>query len=125
MNSTHLCFLADESCDFAVVRSLRQQGYDVVAVGESAQRSTDRAVIDLAKQESRILLTEDKDFGWLVFVGHTNPAGVILIRYPGNARRALAAAVKDLVQAQGDRLIGAFVVLQPGIARINRIRQSE
>ena len=125
MNPACISFLADESCDFAVVRALRAHGYDVVAVGESAHQSTDRAIIDLASQKSRILLTEDKDFGWLVFVGQAKPAGVILIRYPGNTRQALVAAVMDLVQAHGNRLLGAFVVLQPGIARINRIRQSE
>jgi hypothetical protein len=27
-------FLADESCDFAIVRAVREAGYDVEAVGE-------------------------------------------------------------------------------------------
>jgi hypothetical protein len=33
-----LRFLADESCDFAVVRALRSVGYDVVAVSEYSRR---------------------------------------------------------------------------------------
>ncbi len=32
-------FLADESCDFAVVRILRANGYDVVAVAEYMHRN--------------------------------------------------------------------------------------
>jgi hypothetical protein len=32
-----LRFLADESCDFAVVRALRANGYEVLAVGEYMQ----------------------------------------------------------------------------------------
>ena len=43
-----LRFLADESCDFAVVRVLRADGYDVLAVSESTQRSVDRELINLA-----------------------------------------------------------------------------
>ena len=39
-----------------------------------------------AHQEGRILLTEDKDFGWLAFAAHTNTAGVVLIRFPAGAR---------------------------------------
>ena len=41
-----LRFLADESCDFAVVRALRGAGYDVVAVAEFINQSLDSEVID-------------------------------------------------------------------------------
>ena len=60
-------FLADESCDFAVVRTLRAAGYDVLAVSERAPGARDEDVIRFATSERRILLTEDKDFGQLVF----------------------------------------------------------
>lgn len=75
-------FLADESCDFAAVRGLRSHGHDVLAVGEFQQRSVDKDVMELALAENRVLLTEDKDFGWLAFVAHVNSPGVILIRFP-------------------------------------------
>jgi len=114
-----LRFLADESCDFAVVRGLRAKGYDVLAVSEVTQRSDDRELIDQAYRERRVLLTEDKDFGWLVYVSHADSAGVILIRFPGNARQTLAQAVTELVEEQGERLFRAFVVVQPGHVRIS------
>ena len=115
---TPLRFLADESCDFAVVRALRADGYDVLAVSEFTRRSDDRRLIEQAYHEQRILLTEDKDFGWLVFVSHADSAGVILLRFPGNARQALVEAVRRLIREQGTRLLGAFVVVQPGYIRI-------
>jgi len=115
-----LKFLADESCDFAVVRALRAASYDVLAVGEFMQRSDDRELIVRAHREQRILLTEDKDFGWLVFVSHADSAGVILIRYPGNVRRTLAQAVINLVQQQSAQVLGAFVVMQPGQIRFSQ-----
>jgi len=114
-----LRFLADESCDFAVVRALREAGYDVVAVSEFVQRSDDREVLTQASREERILLTEDKDFGWLVFVSHTESAGVILMRFPGYARQPLPQAVMRLVQEQGEQIRGAFVVIQPDHIRIS------
>lgn len=113
-----LRFLADESCDFVVVRALRAAGYDVVAVSEFMRRSDDRELISQAAREQRVLLTEDKDFGWLVFVSHARSAGVILIRYPGNARQNLGRAVERIVTARGDELIGRFVVIEPGRVRI-------
>jgi predicted nuclease of predicted toxin-antitoxin system len=119
MSGPRLRFLADESCDFAVVRALRACGYDVLAVSEVAPRSDDRDLIDQASHEQRILLTEDKDFGWLVFVSHSDSAGVILIRFPGNARQTLVEAIRLLIEEQGEKLMSAFVVVGPGYVRIN------
>ena len=62
-----LRFLADESCDFSVVRELRASAFDVVAVSEQAAVATDKRVIELARSDNRIVLTEDRDFGRLVF----------------------------------------------------------
>ena len=115
-----LRFLADESCDFAVVRALRDAGYDVVAVAEFTNQSVDPAVIEQAHREERILLTEDKDFGWHVFVSHAASAGVILIRFPNQARSTLAGALLQVVREQADKLPGSFVVVQPGQVRISK-----
>ena len=120
MATQNLRFLADESCDFAVVRALRADGFDVYAVSEVMQRSDDRDLVELARRENRILLTEDKDFGWLVFVSAMESAGVVLIRFPGNARQTLADTIRRIVEEQGDQLRDSFVVMQPGIVRITR-----
>ena len=120
MFAVALRFLADESCDFAVVRDLRAHGYDVLAVGEVTFRSDDRELIEQAYRERRILLTEDKDFGWLVFASYAGSAGVILLRFPALARQAMVLAIRQLVQEQGQQLAGAFVVVQPGHVRVSR-----
>ena len=120
MSTTRLRFLADESCDFAVVRTLRSAGYDVLAVAEVMTRSVDQELIAQAGRERRILLTEDKDFGWLVFASHAESPGVVLMRFPGNARQALAQIIVQVVQEEGENLTGAFVVVQPGQVRISR-----
>ncbi len=114
-----LRFLADESCDFAVVRALRALGYDVLAVSEVTQRSVDSDLIEQSARERRILLTEDKDFGWLVFVSRAESAGVVLIRFPGNTRETLVESVTKVVKQHGDALTGSFTVLQPGHIRIS------
>ena len=120
MSEAPLRFLADESCDFAVVRALRADGYDVAALSEVMTRSVDAFVIEQASREGRLLLTEDKDFGWLVFVGAAESAGVILLRFPARARGGLGQAVSLVVREQGERLRGAFTVVEPGHVRIGR-----
>ena len=83
-------------------------------------RTDDREVMAVAAREQRVLITEDKDFGWLAFVGGAEHEGVLLIRFPGNERQTLAGAVQDLVAEHGEKLRGSFTVLQPGLARIMR-----
>jgi predicted nuclease of predicted toxin-antitoxin system len=79
--------LADKSCDFAVVRALREAGHDVMAIIETASGSTDEEVADLAAHEDRILITEDRDF------------------------------VVSAVTSLGNRFGRRFVVVQPGRVR--------
>lgn len=113
-------FLADESCDFAVVRALRAAGHDVVAVAEISPRAEDQAVMDLAVREGRILLTEDKDFGRLVYANLQATGGVLFLRFPARARGSLPNAVVELLTQRGEQLTGRFVVVQPGRVRIRR-----
>lgn len=116
-DSTPLRFLADESCDFAVIRALRAAGHDVLSIAEYTSRSDDAELITQAYRERRILLTEDKDFGWLVFVSHANSPGVILIRFPGSARTSLPRSILELVANHSMKLPLSFVVLAPGQIR--------
>lgn len=112
-------FLADESCDFAVVRALRRAGFDVLCISESSPRTEDSEVIRLALHEGRILLTEDKDFGRLVYSHGQDTLGVIFFRFPTFARREISRDVLNLVKQQGEKLVGSFVTVQPGRIRIS------
>jgi predicted nuclease of predicted toxin-antitoxin system len=116
-----LHFLADESCDFGVIRELRSSGFQVTAVSEVALGADDNIVINLANQEKSILITEDKDFGQLVYASGHESVGVLLLRYPFVSRKKLFKDIVQLVRQSGDDLIGAFTVLQPGRVRIGRM----
>jgi predicted nuclease of predicted toxin-antitoxin system len=102
-------FLADESCDFTVVGALLTAGHDVLAVAEISPRADDTSIIELTIRENRVLITEDKDFGQLVYANKQASGG-----------RRLPQAIVNLVNQNGERLIGAFVVVQPGRTRVGR-----
>jgi predicted nuclease of predicted toxin-antitoxin system len=67
---------------------LREAGHDVVAIAEIARGATDDQVLERALTEKRVLITEDRDFGELVYARGRSSAGVILVRFPSRARRA-------------------------------------
>ncbi|MDD3260019.1 MAG: DUF5615 family PIN-like protein [Smithellaceae bacterium] len=120
MNPKPLRFLADESCDYSVIRALRTAGYSVDAIAEISPSLSDEVVLELAVAESRLLITEDKDFGEWVFAHHHAMMGVLLIRYPARLRSAMVAAVTDLIGEHAPDLEGSFTVLEPGKARIRK-----
>ncbi len=113
-------FLADESCAGPVIFALREADHDVLAIAEVAKGAVDERVMERALSERRVLITEDRDFGELVYARGRQSAGVILVKFHGRARRAKPAAVVEAVAKLGVRLQDAFVVVEPGQVRIGR-----
>jgi predicted nuclease of predicted toxin-antitoxin system len=91
-------------------------------VSESYPGVPDLDVLRAAVEGQRILLTEDKDFGDWVFSHGEQVAGVVLLRFPSSARAILAKNMALLVGEHGSELSGSFTVLEPGRARIRKIR---
>jgi predicted nuclease of predicted toxin-antitoxin system len=105
-------WLVDECVDAGLVSHLRADGQDVVYLAEIAPAASDTEVMARAHAEGRILLTEDKDFGDLVFRrGHSVP-GVVLLRIDpamhGRKRIRLRAAISRF----GDNLLGRYTIVE-------------
>ena len=74
-------FLFDESVELRLGSYLKVQGHDVKAIATDYTYGVeDEEVLKIAKSEQRILITNDKDFGELVFRYHHPHTGVILLR---------------------------------------------
>jgi predicted nuclease of predicted toxin-antitoxin system len=74
-------FLLDENVDLPLADYLREQGHDVTAVAVDYTRSIkDDEVLRIARAEHRILITNDKDFGALIYEQRLDHAGVIFFR---------------------------------------------
>ena len=74
-------FLLDESMERSIGRFLQSHGHDVTAIVRDYTRSIpDRDVLSIALAEGRVLVTNDKDFTFLVFNESRRHSGVILFR---------------------------------------------
>ena len=74
-------FLADENCDMAVVRALRNSGHEALTA---------------------------------------NGVGIVLLRFPTNARSQIGSDVVRAVSGFAAQLENAFVVIEPGQVRITK-----
>ncbi len=104
-------FLADECCDTGLVASLRDDGHDVLYILDKKPGVPDEEVLLDAYSEGRILLTEDKDFGELVYRLNKPSRGIVLIRIDVKERHMKWARLKELIDSYQDRLPGHFVVI--------------
>jgi len=78
--------LADENVPASLVRVLRDRGGDILYVAELEPGITDEKVLNLSVTERRPILSEDRDFGELVFRLKHKAAGVVLLRLPAGDR---------------------------------------
>jgi predicted nuclease of predicted toxin-antitoxin system len=114
-------WLADECVAAPLVGFLRTVGHDVLYVAEAAAGLSDADVITLASREMRLLLTEDKDFGNIVFRRERAVPGVVLLRIgPENpALRAIRLAAA--IERYGDGLFGRYTVIEGERFRSRRL----
>ena len=104
-------FLADECCDADMIASLRADGHDVLYIMEFKPGALDQEVLKKAFDERRILLTEDKDFGELVFQMKKPARGIVLLRFGVRQRNLKLLRLKQLIHTQSSKLEGSFVVI--------------
>ncbi|MEW5920437.1 MAG: DUF5615 family PIN-like protein [Bacillota bacterium] len=60
-------FLANENIPLKSIEVLRKKGFDVKSVSELFPGISDKEVLTFAKKEQRIILTFDKDYGYLLY----------------------------------------------------------
>jgi predicted nuclease of predicted toxin-antitoxin system len=110
-------FLVDESAGRTVAEFLRRAGHDVLAVAEVMPGATDVAVLDRAVDEGRVLVTNDKDFGDLVYRGGRPHHGVLLLRLRDESSENRVRIARAVLEQYGDHLADRFTVASEGGVR--------
>lgn len=113
-----MTFVADEGVDSAIVAKLRNEGHEVLYVVEMSPGIADDEVLDQANDNQALLMTEDKDFGELVFRLGRIHRGVALLRLYGLSSEPKAKIVSETVQAHGAEMVDAFTVIAHSSVRI-------
>jgi predicted nuclease of predicted toxin-antitoxin system len=114
-------WLADECVAAPLVAVLRRDGHDVLYVAEAAAGLSDSDVIALALGEKRLLLTEDKDFGDLVFRREHAIPGVVLIRIGPEFSALKPMRLAAAIERYGEGLFGRYMVIEEGRFRSRRL----
>lgn len=98
---------------------LIKQGHDVVTAAEIGPGTPDDVLLARAAQEQRVLITEDKDFGELVFVHRMPHAGIVRLTDMSGQQRL--EAMRELLKHHSGALgQGQILVVTPNQVRVGR-----
>ncbi|MFL6951095.1 MAG: DUF5615 family PIN-like protein [Xanthobacteraceae bacterium] len=105
-------WLADECVAAAVVECLREAWHDVAYVAEIARSASDIEIVNEAHSQGRLLLTEDKDFGELVFRWRRRLPGLVLLRIEPEVGDLKWTRLNAAILIFGDGLLGRYTVVE-------------
>jgi predicted nuclease of predicted toxin-antitoxin system len=118
-------WLIDECVDAGLAALLSESGHDVVYMSDIAPRAADPEVMKRADRENRLLLTEDKDFGDLVFRQARPVPGLIRVRINPARRLRKGARLLAAIDRFGDSLFGHYTVIEDARFRSRPLRSSK
>ena len=104
-------FIADVNVERPLVDFLRGKGLDVTWVGEVDKQMSDSTVCRIADSEQRIIVTNDKDFGEIVFFQKKVFHGIILLRIKGQNVSHKIAAMDNLLERHSEKIEKHFVIV--------------
>jgi predicted nuclease of predicted toxin-antitoxin system len=115
-------WLIDECVDAALAAQLRQSGHDVIYMLDVAASASDAEVMSRADSEHRLLLTEDKDFGDLVFRQARSVPGIVLLRIDPTRRARKGPRLTAAIDRFGETLFGRYTVIEDARFRSRPLR---
>jgi predicted nuclease of predicted toxin-antitoxin system len=116
--------LLDSSMWGPTAVALREAGHDVDWVGDWPADPGDRAILERAHAEGRVLVTLDNDFGELAVRQHVAHSGIIRVALTPVWLEA--AVCLTAIAAYGSELVaGAIVTATPRRMRLRRAGQAE
>jgi predicted nuclease of predicted toxin-antitoxin system len=103
-------FLVDECAGTSVAECLRDEGHDIVVVAEVMPQADDEQILEYAVSEARILVTNDKDFGEMIYRGGRAHRGVLLLRLQDERSENKVRITKIVLVRMGERLRNRYTV---------------
>jgi predicted nuclease of predicted toxin-antitoxin system len=104
-------FLADMGISPLTVAKLRKEGYDAVhLIEEGLEKLEDREILTKARNEERIVLTVDLDFGYLLAVSGAILPSVVLFRLGNESREIVEEYLDDVLSQFNDELMAGAII---------------
>lgn len=111
-------FLVDECTGSKVAEFLRGNNHEVFSVFDESRGMTDDEVLTKAADENWILITNDKDFGEMIFRERRIHHGVVFLRLDDERAANKIKILEQLLENYTEKLPEQFVTVTETKVRI-------
>lgn len=115
--------LADMNISPRTVEALRQHGWDIVRVSQCLPvKASDQEILDLARREDRVLVTQDLDFSALLALGGYERPSLITIRLTVADPKTITRRLLEMLPQCGQVLQeGCAITVENVTTRVRRL----
>ena len=104
-------FIVDECTGPKVAKWLKSIGHEIFSVHDESRGVDDETIINKANKENFILITNDKDFGELIFKMNKEHKGVILLSLENESPENKILVLSKLLESYSEKLANNFTVV--------------
>jgi predicted nuclease of predicted toxin-antitoxin system len=118
-----LPFIADVHISYLTVATLRQQGYDILRVADVLPATTpDSEILEFARAENRMVLTQDLDFSALVALGGFIQPSLVTLRLSSAQPNIVSKRLLEVLPQLEQVLIeGSAITIEDNAARFRKL----
>lgn len=114
--------LIDENIHRKIIIALKEENFSLVSVQQSYQGINDQEILRLSLNPPQIVITQDSDFGELIYKNNFRAFSVIYLRFiPADLIAIIPVLIDFLKQNSEDRLKGKFIVLTVKKKRVTNL----
>jgi predicted nuclease of predicted toxin-antitoxin system len=113
--------IIDENVENYWIKLLSDKGFEILSISKDHPQITDRKVIEVAREKGGILLTEDKDFGQLVFAHGIKGLTVVFLRYDQPQYDQIENQVLETISQFYSSEENYFITIKKNSVRIRKI----
>lgn len=113
--------ILDENVEQFWIDVIRSKHFECLSIREDYQGITDIQVIEIVKQHKGILITEDKDFGELVFAYGIKGISVLFLRYDQPQYDQIQEYFIETIKKYKDGRISGFITITKNKIRVRSL----
>jgi predicted nuclease of predicted toxin-antitoxin system len=115
-------FIVDENLGLRVAKWLKELQHDVISIYEEFRGLDDDEILRKSADENRILITNDKDFGEMIFREGKLHSGVIFLRLEDERSVNVIKILTQLLKMYDEQISDNFTVVTETSVRIVKLR---
>jgi predicted nuclease of predicted toxin-antitoxin system len=101
----------DENIERYWINLIQNLGYPSISIAGMFPGISDRQVVDIVKSHEGLLITEDKDFGELIFAHGFTRVSVIFLRYDQPQYHQIEKSLLKCVKDHFDNPTKKFIII--------------